>query len=54
MFNPAFSQGHLDTLVPAMVEEALVFVTMLNEAAEKNNVVIMLDAITVMLLYPVR
>ena len=37
MFNPAFSQGHLETLVPGIVEETLVLVTKLNEAAEKNE-----------------
>jgi hypothetical protein len=47
MFNPAFSQGHLDTLVPGIVEETLVLVTKLNAAAQNDETVLMLDAITV-------
>jgi len=38
MFSPAFATSHLETLVPGMVEEALVFMEVLNEAAEKNKV----------------
>lgn len=49
MFNPAFSQGHLDTLVPNIVEETLVLVTKLNDAAKKDETVKILDAITVIL-----
>src|SRR5277367_5707345 len=38
MFSPAFATSHLETLVPGMVEEALVFVDVLKEAAGKNRV----------------
>jgi cytochrome P450 len=38
MFSPAFATSHLETLVPGMVEEALVFVDVLKEAAKKNKV----------------
>jgi cytochrome P450 len=47
MFNPAFSQGHLETLVPGIVEETLVLVTKLNEAAKTNETLRILDVITV-------
>ena len=52
MFNPAFSQGHLDTLVPNIVEETLVLVTKLNDAARNNETVKMLDVITVIHFLP--
>jgi len=38
MFSPAFAASHLETLVPGMVEEALVFMDVLTEAAEKSKV----------------
>lgn len=48
MFNPAFSQGHLEKLVPGIVDETLIFVDILNEAAKSDdNEVLMLDALTV-------
>jgi cytochrome P450 len=47
MFNPAFSQGHLDKLVPGIVEETLVFVQILEEAAKSDEDFLMLDALTV-------
>ena len=53
MFNPAFSQSHLDTLVPAMVEETLVYVAKLNEAAETKKLLMMLDTITVKLCFSI-
>jgi sterigmatocystin biosynthesis cytochrome P450 monooxygenase len=49
MFNPAFSQSHLETLVPGIVEETLVFVDVLNDAAKSGDVLLMLDALTVSL-----
>ena len=48
MFNPAFSQSHLETLVPEIVEETLVFVKVLDEAAKRGTVLLMLEALTVM------
>jgi cytochrome P450 len=49
MFNPAFSQGHLDKLVPGIVEETLIFVQILEEAAKRDEDFLMLDALTVSL-----
>jgi len=49
MFNPAFSQGHLDKLVPGIVEETLIFVQILEEAAKGDGDFLMLDALTVSL-----
>src|SRR5947207_15606420 len=38
MFSPAFATSHLETLVPGIVEEALVFLDVLNEGAQKGKV----------------
>src|SRR5271156_5126614 len=38
MFSPAFATSHLETLVPGIVEEVLVFLDVLNESAGKGNV----------------
>jgi len=48
MSNPAFAQGHLETLVPGIVEETLSFVGVLNEAAQTGKELLVLDALTVM------
>jgi len=47
MFNPAFSQGHLETLVPGIIDETLIFVKLLNDTAQGGNILLMLDALTV-------
>jgi cytochrome P450 len=47
MFNPAFSQGHLETLVPGMVDEVMVFARILDAAAKSQETILMLDALTV-------
>jgi cytochrome P450 len=47
MFNPAFSQGHLETLIPGIIEETLIFVKLLNDTAQRGDVLLMLDALTV-------
>ena len=47
MFNPAFSQGHLDPLVPGIIEETLTFVKLLNDTAQGDDILLMLDALTV-------
>lgn len=47
MFNPAFAQGHLDKLVPGVVDETLNFVEILNEATKVDKDFLMLDALTV-------
>jgi cytochrome P450 len=35
MFSPAFATSHLETLVPGIIEESMVFVNVLNQAAER-------------------
>ena len=47
MFNPAFSQGHLETLVPGIIEETLIFVKLLNDTTQGGDILLMLDALTV-------
>jgi cytochrome P450 len=47
MFNPAFSQGHLETLVPGIIDETLTFVKLLNDTAQGGDILLMLDALTV-------
>jgi cytochrome P450 len=49
MFNPAFAPSHLDTLIPAIVEESVVFVEKLREVADTGNIVRMNDMTTVLL-----
>jgi len=48
MFNPAFAPSHLDTLIPAIVEESVVFVEKLREVADTGNIVRMNDMTTVL------
>jgi cytochrome P450 len=50
MFNPAFAPSHLDTLIPAIVEESVVFVEKLREVADTGNIVRMNDMTTVLFL----
>ena len=38
MFNPAFATSHLETLVPGMIEEVMVFVDILENAAKGGSV----------------
>lgn len=52
MFNPAFAPSHLDTLVPAIVEESVVFVDKLKGVADTGHVVKMNDMTTVLRLSP--
>jgi hypothetical protein len=47
MFNPAFAPSHLDTLVPAIVEESVVFVERLKDVADTGNIVRMNNMTTV-------
>lgn len=47
MFNSAFSQGHLETLVPGMVTEGLVFVQKLEEASKQDKAVLIFDTLVV-------
>lgn len=47
MFNPAFAPSHLDTLIPAIVEESMVFVDKLTSVAGNREVVKMNEMTTV-------
>jgi cytochrome P450 len=38
MFSPAFATSHLETLVPGIIEESLVFIKVLNDAADSLQV----------------
>ena len=38
IFNPGFSAGHLMNLVPEMVKETMVFLDLLNDHAQKQDV----------------
>jgi cytochrome P450 len=50
MFNPAFAPSHLETMIPAIVQESEVFCEKLNEVAESGKVVRMNELTTVCLL----
>jgi len=39
MFNPAFATSHLETLIPGMIEEVMVFIDILENAAKAGSVV---------------
>jgi cytochrome P450 len=41
MFNPAFSTSHLESLVPGMIEEILVFVDLLEGAAKSDETLLL-------------
>ena len=47
MFNPAFSSSQLESLVPGIIQESLVFVGILNKAAESGHVLTFGDRIPV-------
>ena len=47
MFNPGFMPAHLETLVPQMSEEVLIFVQKLEKAGEMGTVVSMSEELTV-------
>lgn len=47
LFNPAFSQSHLEIVTPGIVEEAKVFVKTLNQAAMSSEPIRLLDFCTV-------
>jgi len=47
MFNPAFSQAHLETLVPQMTEEIMIFVDKLEKASTDGTTVILGKELTV-------
>jgi cytochrome P450 len=47
MFNPAFAPSHIETLIPAIVEECEVFIRRLNEIADAGKIVHMNQLTTV-------
>jgi hypothetical protein len=47
MFNPAFAPSHIETLIPAIVQESQVFVEKLNEVADTGDVIKMNQFTTV-------
>lgn len=47
MFNPAFAPSHLETMVPAILEESEIFIEKLNEVADTGKVVRMNELTTV-------
>ena len=47
MFNPGFAISHLETLIPGIVEESMVFVKMLEEAAQSGSIVQLGDKLQV-------
>ena len=49
MFNPAFAPSHLETMIPAIVEESEVFIQKLNQVADTGNTVRMNEMTTVIL-----
>jgi cytochrome P450 len=49
MFNPAFAPSHLETMIPAIVEEAEVFVGKMEKFAETGEIVKMNQLTTVSL-----
>lgn len=51
MFNPAFAPSHLETMVPAIVQESEVFVEKLNRVADTGEIVKMNDLTTVLIPY---
>jgi cytochrome P450 len=53
MFNSAFSQNHLETLVPEMVTEALVFAKKLESASKQDKVILLFDALVVSNLFTI-
>jgi cytochrome P450 len=49
MFNPAFAPSHLETMIPAILEEAEVFVQKLKKVAETGEIIKMNQLTTVYL-----
>lgn len=47
MFNPGFAISHLETLVPGIVEESMVFVKILEKAAQSASIVELGDTLQV-------
>jgi hypothetical protein len=41
MFNPAFSVSHLETLIPGIIEESMVFVNILEEGAKSGKTLLL-------------
>jgi cytochrome P450 len=47
MFSPGFAISHLQTLIPGIVEESMVFVKILEEAARSGSIVQLGDKLQV-------
>jgi cytochrome P450 len=47
MFNPAFSVSHLETLIPGILEESMVFVSILEEGAKTGQTLLLGDRLPV-------
>lgn len=47
MFTPAFAPSHLETMIPAIVEESEVFIEKLNEIADTGKTIKMNEMMTV-------
>jgi hypothetical protein len=47
MFTPAFAPSHLETMIPAIVEESEVFIEKLNEIADTGEIIKMNEMMTV-------
>lgn len=51
MFNPAFAPSHLETMIPAIVEESEVFIQKLSQVADSGNTVRMNEMTTVISIF---
>lgn len=47
MFNPAFSVSHLETLIPGIIEESMVFINILEGAAKSGETLLLGDRLPV-------
>jgi cytochrome P450 len=51
MFNPAFAQAHLESLIPQMVTETMIFAGTLEKAAKQGTTVLMLEELMVLTVF---
>jgi cytochrome P450 len=47
MFNPAFAPSHIETFIPVILDESLLFIDILNKVADTGEIVKMNDLTTV-------
>jgi sterigmatocystin biosynthesis cytochrome P450 monooxygenase len=50
MFNPAFSVSHLETLIPGIIEESMVFIDILESAAKSGETLLLGNRLPVFLI----